>query len=238
MPPTGLTNLTRLQSQASDRRNTAVKRKLAKRLSQPQPGLENQQPDLTRRWATVSAVNSDGTVQLTMDGQLLTDQASNAGPLPVKTIDSYAPTAGDTVMVDWMGSDLVVAGTVGGNTAWAALPYAASWSDFGTGSGVTYRAGQYRMKAGDVFLRGVAKYAGSIASGAQATIATLPAGFRPSVAEPFLVSAQTETGAGGSGWWGRVDVLSTGAIVVTNNEAAATPNPTWVALSMVRFEPN
>lgn len=59
-------------------------------------------------------------------------------------------------------------------TPWTALPYATNWADAGFG----WQAGQYRRLDDILELRGLCARSTS-ASGATATIATLPAGFRP-----------------------------------------------------------
>lgn len=95
-------NLTHIKAQAQSRALDQAKRRLARQLSPPVPGLQNRQPTLTRRWATISAVNSDGTVSISLDGTAVQS---------VSCLASYAPSIGDPVILDILGSDPVVIGT-------------------------------------------------------------------------------------------------------------------------------
>ena len=99
------TNLTTLKGQADRREYDRIKRKFARHLSPPQPGLQNRQSQVTRRWATVASVNAAGTVSLVIDGQQL--------PTSTVCLKSYTPNVGDSVIVDFIGSDLVVIGVPG-----------------------------------------------------------------------------------------------------------------------------
>lgn len=56
-----------------------------------------------RRWATVDAVNADGTVDIIIDGLLKQKVLYDA---------SYAPSTGEVVFIDVVGPDVVVMGTV------------------------------------------------------------------------------------------------------------------------------
>jgi hypothetical protein len=71
---------------------------------------------------------------------------------------------------------------IGTPTAWTALTLQNSWVNFGGG----YQVGQYRMVGDIVYLRGV------VCSGtAGQTIATLPAGYRPPLAQSILCQLGT-----------------------------------------------
>lgn len=60
--------------------------------------------NLERHWGVIQGVSTDGTVTLTMGG-------SSATVTGVKVLSSYSPIVGDTVMLDVVGSDVVVVGT-------------------------------------------------------------------------------------------------------------------------------
>jgi hypothetical protein len=71
--------------------------------------------NLERHWGVIQGLNADGTVALTIAGS---DVAVNG----VKTVSSYLPVAGDTVLLDVVGSDLTVAGSLGTAPAQGILP--------------------------------------------------------------------------------------------------------------------
>jgi hypothetical protein len=62
--------------------------------------------NLERHWGVIQGVSADGTVALTMGG-------SSQTVTGVKVLASYSPVVGDTVMLDVVGSDVVVVGTLG-----------------------------------------------------------------------------------------------------------------------------
>jgi hypothetical protein len=111
-----LAQLTPMSAQSLQRKSTQARRRLATKMRPPQAGRTNRQQDLTRRWATVVAVNpaggGQGTVTLAIDGQTLTDQGGGTGAaLVFWCLASYEnPTVGDVVLVDFLGADLVVLG--------------------------------------------------------------------------------------------------------------------------------
>lgn len=94
-------NLHHLGEQAKARALDQAKRNLARRLSPPVPGLQNRQPVLTRRWAQVASLASNGTASIILDGKNIS---------AVGSLASYVPAVGDTVIVDFLGSDPVIIG--------------------------------------------------------------------------------------------------------------------------------
>lgn len=108
------TNLTRLKTQAADRAHTAALRKMGKAIAPPRPGRAGGPPAPVIRWASVSAVNGDGTVDLTLD-------AGTVNSVPCAT--TYSPVVGDDVVVRFLGGDLYVEGSVGGYSAGELVAY-------------------------------------------------------------------------------------------------------------------
>jgi hypothetical protein len=102
---------------------------------------------------------------------------------------------------------------------WTALPYAANWADVGGGN----QAGRY-MKWGSEVIVEAYPIRNVSASGAAATIATLPAGFRPLAAVTPFSNMQN---AGGAFALNQIQVLTTGAIVISNSVAAGTAVPLY-----------
>lgn len=66
-------------------------------------------------------------------------------------------------------------------TAWTGLPFIAPWTNFGSG----YQTGQYRKLGDNVQVRGFVSPGTS--APAFSTIATLPAGFRPPLAQQIVI---------------------------------------------------
>lgn len=62
--------------------------------------------NLERHWGVIQGVSADGTVTLTIGG-------SSATVTGVKVLSSYPPVVGDTVMLDVVGSDVIVVGSLG-----------------------------------------------------------------------------------------------------------------------------
>jgi hypothetical protein len=62
--------------------------------------------NLERHWGVIQGVSVDGTAALTIGG-------SSQTVTGVQTLASYFPVAGDTVLLDVVGSDVVVVGTLG-----------------------------------------------------------------------------------------------------------------------------
>ena len=115
---------------------------------------------------------------------------------------------------------------------WTALPYAAGWADYGGG----FIAGQYCLDAvGFVHLRGLIAKASAYAYNGE-TIATLPAGFRPTGQEMFNVrAADSVMGA----FTHRVDVATSGVVSIQPASGApiyTTPgNMLFLSLSAINF---
>lgn len=101
-----------------------------------------------------------------------------------------ATTEACTVYLDLTASQVIAPREY--ESGWIALPYSANWSDAGFG----WAGGEYRRKGDSLMLRGLVARSTS-ASGADAVIATLPTGFRPStnrlVADSYLSSASLPT---------------------------------------------
>lgn len=86
------------------------------------------------------------------------------------TIATYAPVVGDVVSVLEQGADRLVLGPTG-STVWSAPgSFSNSWVDFGAGTRTT----RYRRIGDRVEIEGLVK-SGTL----NATVFTLPAGFRP-----------------------------------------------------------
>lgn len=101
------------------------------------------------------------------------------------------------------------------DTGWIALPLSNSWVSYDN----TYGPPQYRKKAGVVYVQGLIKN-GTLS----ATMATLPAGFRPAATPPTLLF--TVQGAAGLQ---RIDVQQDGRIT------GAPGNAGWTSLAGIIF---
>lgn len=137
-------NLNRLKTQAADRAHTAVIRKLGKALAPPQAGRAGAPPPPIIRWATVDTVNPDGTVNLTLDGGTIPSVARKTG---------YSPAAGDTVLVEFHGGDLVVDGTIGGTAIGGRVVHgmATVTADSTAGSPVVYASAAVALAGGAIY---------------------------------------------------------------------------------------
>lgn len=100
--------------------------------------------------------------------------------------------------------------------AFTGLTFATGWANYGGG----WRAGQYmKDRSSFVHLRGLVQRT----SGASATIATLPTGYRPTATEgPFAVDSN-----GAHAW---VEIQTDGDIVLTGGSPAS-----WVSLANIKF---
>lgn len=106
----------------------------------------------------------------------------------------------------------------------APLPLAAGQA---TAFGGAYASPRYqRLPGGLVAVIGLARLTNQLAAGAAVTIATLPAGYR---AVGGLIPAPTLVG----GTMARVDVLTTGELVLNNTATAAYPALSAVSLNML-----
>ena len=104
---------------------------------------------------------------------------------------------------------------------WIALPYGAGWADYGGG----FEPAEYRLDRGIVQLRGmVTKSGGAPAAGN--TIATLPAGFRPTTGNVLFGVA-----TGATHTFGRIDVTTAGSIVWRAGSAVETDYVSLAGLS-------
>lgn len=101
------------------------------------------------------------------------------------------------------------------DTGWITLPLLNGWVSYDS----TYGPPRYRRRNGTVYVQGLAKN-GSVGS----IMATLPAGFRPSM--PKLLFTAT---AGEPSSHARVDVESTGNIIHTGSQNG------WFSLSAIIF---
>lgn len=126
---------------------------------------------------TLGVVKSIGPLVVTIDGQ---DHSA------VSRDESYVPAVDDVVWVSRSGRDVAVHGCVSNRSDLTALPLAAGWANLGGAN----RAATYYRAGGRVYLQGGIGYS----SGGNATIATLPVGFRPSGTAAFTAEIFTSRG--------------------------------------------
>lgn len=151
------------------------------------------------RQATVSAV-ATSTVDVLIAGD--TDVAT------VGWTGSARPLVGDTVWVALLSGHGIVHGAQGLGGDWTSLPLGTNIA----AQGGAFDTPRYRREGSRVWLSGVAKTTGVIA--ALATVATLPAGFRPAAQKVYAWEAT----AGAL----RFDVKADGTITTTPGLANAT----------------
>lgn len=117
--------------------------------------------------------------------------------------------------------------------AWVALPYSATWANYGT-AGFTAAGYVLEQASGFVSLRGLACKTSGAKWVANEAIATLPPGFRPTATESFVTH-----GADGAGTTTfRVDVSAAGAIQLVQKLPTAGPPSglvTFLSLTPIRF---
>lgn len=102
--PNPVPSLHSLTGQAQSRAYTKATRRFARTLAPPPPGLEQTPPPLVRRWATIASIQvSTMTVTITLDG------SNVAG---ISFLSSYMPVVNDAVVVDFLGEDAVVVGSL------------------------------------------------------------------------------------------------------------------------------
>jgi hypothetical protein len=117
----------------------------------------------------------------------------------------------DKLTVDKDGN-MVAAGTVLRETAWSSLSYATGWAGYGS----PYGTGRYRLNTrGGVDLRDLIRRTAATTIASGETVATLPAGYRPTT------TIQWKQLAGDAGGVVSVNVAPTGAITLTGMNAAA-----------------
>lgn len=164
------------------------------------------------RMGVVQAVNSDGTVDVTIGGE------SSVVP-GVSALDSYASLPGDTVWISVSGPDMFVLGrtaTEQTDTGWIEMTGWLNGSSPYLTGGVTGYIPRMRRMNGVVYLEGLFN-SGSTANGQH--VFTLPAGFRPS-STTMLALPHTGTGIR------RCDVASSGTMIL-REQFAGSPTTGW-----------
>ena len=131
------------------------------------------------------------------------------------TATTFTGTAVAALAVDTVGNVIQTPLNATTAPAWLALPLQGGWANYGNG----YMPAQYR-KVGDVVeLRGLVQGGGY-------TIATLPAGYRPTAGRG-LFAVQTNANT-----IGRIDIDTAGSIMMVQG------NNGWISLDNVRFSIN
>ncbi|MCR8576460.1 hypothetical protein [Streptomyces sp. Isolate_219] len=163
--------------------------------------------------ATVSVVNSDGTVTVT--------RGDDTYP-KVRLLSGYRdPAAGDTVQILKTTGGWVCVGelrTTNPNT-WTTLTLAANWSPFGG----AYGAPSYRVNGdGTVSLSGMAGRSPTIA--APSTVLTLPVAIRPPFKQRFVTQVSSSA-------YAALDVNTDGTVVIGDYSG----NAGWASLEPARY---
>lgn len=163
---------------------------LAERIT-PAP-VETAPRPVLRRWGTIAVVNATGTydVELGESGVVIP---------AVRALGYGAFVAGETVVVEFAGSDPLIMGTADGQDGWHIPALANGWVNYGFG----WAGAQYRKIHGVVHLEGLVKD-GTVAFGGTGRIFTLDARYRPLA--DLLFEVDTGTGHG------RCDVLADGTV--------------------------
>lgn len=113
-----------------------------------------------------------------------------------------APNSVSAAMPVAAASQPAAAGSTVTATAWTAIPYLAGWADFGGGAHV----GQYMIRDGFLYIRGLGKRTGAAAP-ALTAIFTIPAGLRPIGGWRVFAVVASPTGVGEAGHGVYVDNL-------------------------------
>lgn len=166
----------------------------------------------TALMAAVSAVNADGTVDVT--------RAGDTYPA-VRLLNDYAPVAGDLVQILKGRGGWVCLGrqATADLSAWTPLPLATGWTAFGS----PYAPPAYRVMAnGFVALRGMADHAGTTTA---STIGTLPLAARPLFKHRFVTQVSTTL-------YASLDVNTDGTVVVGDLNGGTA---TWASLDPAYF---
>ena len=144
----------------------------------PQPSA----PSARWRWGTVSAVNSDGTMDVEVAGTVLED---------VRCMESATgASAGDRVRIAYLGTDAVVDGVRadrGGTTTVSDI--------IASASGFTCSAASFRTAGGIAMVDLSFSHTSNLSANTQYTMGTLKAGYRPAIAAyGGLIMDQSEYG--------------------------------------------
>ncbi len=144
-----------------------------------------QQPDAPSarwRWGTVSAVNSNGTMDVTIAGAVL------AG---IRCMESaMGASAGDRVRIAYLGTEAVVDGVradKGGTTTVADI--------ISSASGFTCTVASFKTAGGVAMVDLTFSHTSNLSANTQYTMGTLKAGYRPAIAAyGGLIMNQSEYG--------------------------------------------
>lgn len=163
--------------------------------------------------ATVSVVNSDGTVTVT--------RGADTYP-KVRLLSGYRdPTVSDIVEILKTAGGWVCVGklrTTNPNT-WTTLTLGANWTPFGS----PYGTPAYRANSdGTVSLSGMAQRVVTVAS--PSTVLTLPVAIRPPFKQRFVTEVSSTAMAA-------LDVNTDGTVIVSDYSG----NAGWAALDPVRY---
>lgn len=162
------------------------------------------------RLATVTAVNTDGTVEA--DG--IDD---------IRCLDTYnLPAVGDVIRIDQSSSgNWLAMGTLATVSGWTTLALAAGYTNPGHGWTASW------MREGRrIWMRGrIGPTSGTIADGD--TLATIPTAIRPGVAAAWAVTRD----AGAMPAVCRLEITAAGAL----RTFQSTNLPTWVALDGISY---
>lgn len=199
-----------MNGHSSTRELAAALRRQAKEVGTTTPSVRGSD------WqtATVTAVNSDGTVAV--------------GDIPARRIDTYgAPQVGDRIMLtqesggNWLACGRIVPAA---GDAWLPLTLSGTWVANG---GVTDAPPCARITPdGKLELSGMIKGVAVNAS-ANASIGTLPAG----IATTYWIRGLAPTSVTLN--YARIDINPTGAITMVNGSVAITAAG-WVELNPIR----
>lgn len=163
--------------------------------------------------ATVSVVNTDGTVDVTRAGDVYPS---------VRVLSGYpAPLVGDAIeMLRSVGGWVCLGAFQSTTPSWTPISLATGWTVYGT----PYYAPAYRVNPdGTAQLCGLALHAGATAP---STVCTLPAEARPASKVRFVGEVATSL-------FGFVDVNPSGTVQI--GDYAGTNTGKWCPFDVVRY---
>lgn len=179
-------------SSGSPQELAAAIRRRAVQAGQDDPSVRG----VSRRQATVTTVNADGTVTTT-EGVI------------ARRLETYElPAVADSIVItqspsgDWFTEGRWVATTGDG---WQTPTLNSPWAAYSGGG--TFRAPRFRRVGGEVIIEGLADTGGTSVSGNQ-TVFTLPVGYRPD--SGYIFAAQQ-----GAATARQLSILTTGVVQVS-----------------------
>lgn len=155
---------------------------------------------------------------------------------PAAGLSTFFGIGSSNVRPGWMNQTGILEriatdqGMTGFGQAWQNPTLGTGWANLDAGGAGAYGGPQYMMDGlGFVHLRGLAKNSSATTNtnGSNATIFTLPVGYRP--------SQRVRVGADFSDAFGEIDIMDTGAVIIAGGSPSNVAPGAWASLNNIVF---